>query len=349
MKGVYLTGHGGLDKLVFKEDIPKPIPKEDEVLIKVKAAGVNNTDINTRTGWYSKKITKNTNDGGAKGFEDLNDEIGSWSGKGLSFPLIQGADVCGVIEGTGSKIDKLRIGQRVIVRTMQNNQFGMKTMGSEINGGFAEYCCARSSETFTINSNWKDEELASIPCSYSTAEGMLQKAKLSNEKILITGASGGVGSAVIQLSKLRGAKIIAQCSKEKANQIKILGADETIDRSESLLEVLGQNSIDLVVDLVGGEQWPQILEVLKPKGRYVTSGAIAGPIVELDLRTLYLKDLTFYGSTFNDVRIFRDLIGYIERNEIKPLVSKTFPLEDIKLAQKTFMEKNFIGKLVLIP
>jgi NADPH:quinone reductase-like Zn-dependent oxidoreductase len=349
MHGVHLIGHGGFDKLIYRDDLPIPIPNENEVLIQVSAAGVNNTDINTRLGWYSKKIIQETNQGGDKGFQELENDSGSWSGEGLAFPIIQGADVCGHIVKVGKSIDDSRIGERVIVRTMQNNYLGMKTMGSEIHGGFAQYTCVDSNEAFLINSNWTDIELASIPCSYSTAEGMLQKASVKKENVLITGASGGVGSAAVQLANLRGANVFAQCSQEKSEDLKKIGAYKTINRNDSLIKNLGESSIDLVVDLVGGNQWPQILEILKPGGRYVTSGAIAGPIVELDLRTLYLKDLTFYGSTFNNVSIFNDLIEYIEQNKIQPLVAKTFPLKDIKQAQIEFMEKKFIGKLVLIP
>ena len=108
-------------------------------------------------------------------------------------------------------------------------------------------------------------------------------------------------------------------------------------------------SIDVVIDLVAGESWGELLEVLKKGGRYAASGAIAGPIVELDVRTLYLKDLVLIGCTFQDRQVFQNLIGYIERNEIKPLVSKTYPLRDIVNAQKDFVSKKYVGKLVLLP
>ena len=220
-------------------------------------------------------------------------------------------------------------------------------IGSEIDGGFAEYVAVRSSETFRINSDWSDVELASIPCAYSTAEGMLHRVNLKKEKVLITGASGGVGSAAIQLAKRRGAFVIAQCSKSKFEEIKKIGADEVVDRSENLINKLGTNEIDVVVDLVAGSNWEQLLDILIPGGRYVTAGAIAGPIVNLDIRTLYLKDLTFYGCTYQPVEVFKNLIKYIENNEIKPLIAKTFPLEKIIEAQKEFLSKKFVGKIVL--
>jgi len=341
MHAVILTGHGGMDKLEYKNNIDVPVPKKDEVLIRVKGAGVNNTDINTRIGWYSKSDDKNMNDG-------------SWSGNSLDFPIIQGADICGNIVAVGSQVNQSRIGERVIVRTMQTvpeNQknFSAWTVGSECNGGFAQYAAIRSSEAFVINSNWTDAEIASIPCAYSTAEGLLHRSQVEKEKVFITGASGGVGSAAIQLAKLRNATVIAQCSSEKKDEVKKIGADKIVFRDSDLIEELGKNSVDVVIDLVAGSNWKQLLDILKPGGRYATSGAIAGPIVELDVRTLYLKDLTLYGCTHQPKEVFTNLIGYIERNEIRPLVAKTYPLQDIKKAQEDFLSKKYTGKLVLIP
>ena len=341
MHAVLLTSHGGMDKLEYRSDVDVPVPEEDEVLINVKGAGINNTDINTRIGWYSKSSVGNAGDG-------------SWSGNPLNFPIIQGADICGNIVAVGSSIDKKRIGERVIVRTMQEvpsnqNNFSSWTVGSECNGGFAEFSTMRSSETFKINSEWSDSDLASIPCAYSTAEGLLHRSQVKKEVVLITGASGGVGSAAIQLAKLRGAKVIAQCSISKQENIKRIGADKIIDRRDSLIETLGKDSVDVVIDVVAGPQWNQILDILKPGGRYATAGAIAGPLVELDVRTLYLKDLTFFGCTKQPLEVFRNLIEYIEQNKIKPLVSKTYPLKNIKRAQEDFIAKKFTGKLVLTP
>ena len=210
MHAVLLNGHGGLDKLEYRSDVEVPVPKEDEVLIYVKGAGINNTDINTRTGWYSKSSVENADDG-------------SWSGNPLNFPIIQGADICGNIVAVGSSVDNKRIGERVIVRTMQTvpeNQktFSAWTVGSECNGGFAQFSSIRSSETFLINSDWTNADIASIPCAYSTAEGLLHRSQVGEEKVFITGASGGVGSAAIQLAKLRGSTVIAQCASEKKKE-----------------------------------------------------------------------------------------------------------------------------------
>jgi len=353
MHAVMLTGHGGIDMLVYKTDVEVPLPKSDEVLIRVKASGVNNTDINTRIGWYSKSVTSDTNKGGASGLEDAKKNDSSWSGKPLKFPLIQGADVYGEIVKVGSDISPKRIGESVLVRTMQENPHTSEnncwTLGSECNGGFAQYTAVRSSEVFVINSDWSDTDLGSIPCAYSTAEGLLHRSKLEKETILITGASGGVGSAAIQLAKLRDATVIAQCAVEKKEEVIQIGADKIVFRNSDLLKEIGRDAVDIVIDLVGGPKWTQLLDILKPGGRYATSGAIAGPIVKLDLRTLYLKDLTLYGCTFQSKEVFRNIIKYIEENKIKPLVAKSYPLKEIKKAQLDFLSKKFTGKLVLVP
>jgi NADPH:quinone reductase-like Zn-dependent oxidoreductase len=357
MQAVLLTGHGGYEKLDIRNDVPVPTPTADEVLIKVKGAGINNTDINTRVAWYSKNVTGETNQGAVDGFSNASDVDGSWGGSSLTFPRIQGADCCGVIVATGVNVDDCRIGERVIVRAMMAEGDPANVVssctGSETDGGFADYMTAGSKHALKIVCDWSDAELASIPCAYSTAEGMLHRARVCEDKVgetvLITGASGGVGSAAIQLVKRRAGKVIAVSSKAKFDEVLALGADQVIDRHDDIVAKLGETSIDVVVDLVAGPNWPPLLEVLKRGGRYVTSGAIAGPIVSLDVRTLYLKDLSFFGSTFQPDEIFENLVGYIERGEIKPALAKTYPLHDIVRAQSEFLKKQHTGKLVLIP
>ena len=355
MSAVLTTGHGGFDVLDFQTDVEVPSPNSDQVLIKVLAAGINNTDINTRTAWYSKSVTGETSIGGTKGFDNPKNDDGSWSGVPLSFPIIQGADCCGEIVAVGDGVNVERIGERVLVRTMQQYAVDYRpyecwTMGSECDGAFAQYMVAFSEETYKIDSDWSDIELASVPCAYSTAENLLERSGVkANEVVLITGASGGVGSAAVQLAKRRGAEVIAIASKEKAIEVQKIGADLVIKRDQSLNDALENESVDVVIDLVAGDNWGELLNILKRGGRYAAAGAIAGPIVELDIRTLYLKDLTLMGCTFQDGQVFKNLIGYIERNEIKSLVSKTYPLQDIVRAQKDFLSKKYTGKLVLVP
>jgi NADPH:quinone reductase-like Zn-dependent oxidoreductase len=354
MTGVVLTGHGGVDKLAYRDDLPVPRPGPGEVLIRVAAAGVNNTDINTRIGWYSKQVTCGTESGGLGGFQSAQDADASWSGTAMAFPRIQGADCCGRIVAVGERVDRGRIGERVIVRNMLRTYVDFRpfqcwTFGSECDGGFAQYARAPARETYRVECDWSDVELASMPCAYSTAEGMLHRANVGRgEHVLITGASGGVGSAAIQLARRRGATVTAVAGRDKAEPLLALGADRVLPRGESIAATLGNETVDVVLDVAAGPGFGELLDVLKKGGRYAVAGAIAGPIVELDVRTLYLKDLTFFGCTFQDDAVFENLVSYIERGEIRPLVARTYPLKEIAEAQKDFLAKGTIGKLVLV-
>lgn len=339
MRGVQLTGHGGLDKLVFRDDIPMPAFGPRDVLIKVSAAGVNNTDLNTRLGWYSKSNGGSSDAG--------------WSGNAIQFPRIQGADVCGRVVAVGEQVDRGLLNQRVLVEPCILEAGGKVLdqpwyFGSEIDGGFAEYTVVAARHAHKINSKFSDVELASFPCSYSTAENLLTRANvIGNEVVLVTGASGGVGSAVIQLAKARGARVLGITTPSKSDKILSLGAERTLARNANLVQELGKNSIDVVIDLVAGKQWPDLLKVLKPFGRYAVSGAIAGPLVELDVRTLYLKDLSLFGCTVLNDGVFQNLVRRIEASEITPIVASVFPLSQVPEAQKKFETKQHVGKLVI--
>ena len=339
MRGVLLTGHGDLDMLEVRDDIPVPKPTSREVLIQVAAAGVNNTDVNTRTGWYSK------GDEMAKG--------GSWAGAPIHFPRIQGADVCGHIVAVGDDVTPRRIGERVLIEPCIWEADGKDLkrpwyFGSECDGGFAEYTAVAARHAFPIDSQLDDTDLASFPCSYSTAENLLTRASVAKgDEVLVTGASGGVGSAVVQLATSRGARVFAVTSKSKSEQVKRLGADRTFTRESRLDEILGRDSVDVVIDLVAGPIWRQLLDVTRPGGRYAVAGAIGGPLVELDVRTLYLKDLSLFGCTVLDPNVFPNLIRRIEQDDLYPLVAAVYPLERIAEAQTAFVKKNHIGKIVL--
>ena len=209
MKAVVTTGHGGLDRLEYR-DVPVPEPASGEVLLRVLAAGVNNTEINTRLGWYSASVTTGT--GGAAAAATggtIAADDGGWSAA-TPFPLIQGTDCCGRVVEVGPGGDARLIGRRVLVRPcMRPAGFAsMETvwMGSDFDGAFAQYVKAPASEVFVVECAWSDAELGSIPCAYGTAENMLRRAAVAaGEHVLVTGASGGVGSAVVQLAKRRGA------------------------------------------------------------------------------------------------------------------------------------------------
>ena len=347
MKAVLLTGHGGLEKLEYREDVPTPEPAEGEVLIAVGAAGINNTDIWTREGAY--------------GTEDDPATTSGWRrGNPMRFPRIQGADIVGRIVGVGGGVNTSRIGERVIVDNAlySGGEEGLvhsDLIGSERDGGFAEYFAVPAQNAHEIQSDLSDAELATFPTAYVTSLRMLNRARVSvGETVLVTGASGGVGSGLIQLARQRDARVLALVGPGKEDQARALGAELVITRDTknlpaAVMEVGGGRPIDVVADVVGGGVFADLLNALRPMGRYVTAGAIAGPVVPLDLRTLYLKQLELIGSTMGTHEEFASLVEHIASGRVKPLLARTYPLSDIRQAQRDFENKNFFGKLVLIP
>lgn len=355
MTAVLLTGYGGLEKLVIRHDVPVPSLHAEDVLVRVGACGVNNTDINTRKGWYAPSVRKATDENVIV----KKDDQGAWSGS-LSFPRIQGADVVGRIAAVGDSVLVERIGERVIVEPLvrhagsPDDHSDIEYLGSERDGGFAEYVAVPSVNAFPVNSEFNDAELATFPCSYSTAEHMLTRIRItSQDTLLITGASGGVGSALVQLAKRRGATVLAVAGAAKQDAVAALGADVVIDRETDLTvalkQVLPEGGVDAVADVVGGNGFPSLVAALKRGGRYVTAGAIAGPIVSLDLRQLYLKDLEFQGATVLPQGLFGRLVSYIEHRDIRPVLAGEFPLTAIREAQTAFIAKKHVGSFVLRP
>ena len=355
MRAMVLTGHGGLDKLEFHADWPVPQPASGEVLIEVGACGMNNTDINTRTGWYSSAVTEGTTAaGGREGFAAAEDDEGGWGG-GIVFPRIQGADVCGTVVAG----DEALKGKRVLVDTWLRdwddplNMEKCRYFGSEADGGYAEYAVAPAGNVHSVDSGLADVELASFATSYITAENMLFRAEVrEGDTVLIPGASGGVGSALIQLVLRRGAVPVAMSGAGKADQVREIGVRAVLEREPTdlgaaLEEAIGRDHVDVVADVVGGEMFPQFMKVLRRAGRYTCAGAIAGPVVPFDLRDFYLNDLTLTGATIIPPGFFAGLAGYIERGEVKPLVAATYPLEALREAQSAFLEKRHVGNIVI--
>jgi NADPH:quinone reductase-like Zn-dependent oxidoreductase len=258
------------------------------------------------------------------------------------------------VVGTHDSQDDHLVGKRVLVRAcMRPHGFGSLNniwMASDFDGAFAEFVKVPASEVFPVSCDWSDAELGTIPCAYGTAENMLHRSRLvTGERVLVTGASGGVGSAAIQLARIRGARVIAITSPDKVEAVRKLGCDIILERGQNALGTLEESSIDLVVDNVAGPEFGNLPKLLRRGGRYVSSGAIGGPIVSFDMRDFYLKDLTFIGCTAWDEPVFPNLISYIEQGQLRPLLAGAFPLEQIVDAQREFMRKRHVGNYVIIP
>ena len=332
MSGVQLTRHGGPDALVWRDDIPVPKPGPGQVLVRVLAAGVNMTDINTRIGWYGA------------------DKAAAWGGE-MAFPRIQGSDLCGRIVAYGAQVQGLTLGMRVICPTNQHqpkteNPIHFVSIGSEFDGAFAQYCLIAARHLHDVSaSTLSDVEIGAMPCAYGTAHNLLTRAHLAvGERVLVTGASGGVGMAAVQLALLCGTEVTAQCSLTKSADLRTMGAT-ILSRDTDPRPC----SFDVVIDVVGGPGWQTRLDALRPGGRYATSGAVAGPMVTGDLRRIYLNDLTLYGATHQPREVFAGLVTLINTARLRPVVSQTYPLHDIARAQADLSAGRYAGKLVLIP
>ena len=348
MAAVLLTGHGGPEKLVYRTDVKVPSPAPGEVLVKVTACGMNNTDVWVRQGAY--------------GTEEDAAAVSTWRRQGntLTFPRIQGTDTVGNIVAVGEGVSSARIGERVMVDFSIYNRdddllADIDYMGHGRDGGYAEYQTVPAENAHVVATDLTDVELATFCCAYLTGEQMLERAALkASERMLVTGASGGVGSGIVQLARARGAIPYAVVGKGKEQAVLDIGAEAVITRGVADLPAAVNNAtggqpIDVVADLVGGAIFNDLLRILRPEGRYTTAGAIAGPVVQLDLRTMYLKQLQLHGSSQGTRHDFRRIVRYIEDKKIRPLVGGVYKLSDFHRAQADFIAKDFVGKLVVVP
>lgn len=352
MRAQLLTGFGGPEMLQYRDDVPEPGAGPGEVRVRVAATGLNNTDIWTREGRYGS-----AEDAGA---------VTGWRREPLQFPRIQGGDVVGYVDqlGEDAPADRYRVGDRVIVdpTIYTGDETGLaepELVGSERDGGFAEYVTVPAGNAHPIgDSPFTDAELATFPIAYGTALRMLNRAEVGEgDTVLVTGASGGVGSALVQLAVVRGARPVAVVGAGKEEAARELGAVAAVDRNTGDLAgaLAGLGPVDVVADVVGGPGFGRLLNVLRPFGRYVTSGAIAGPVVETDLRTVYLKQLQLIGSSFASheefaalVELLRDGAHEPRTGRLRPLLAGEYPLPDLPRAQADFIAKRFFGKLVVV-
>ncbi len=344
MRAYLLTGFGGPEMLQYRDDVPDPVAGPGEVRVRVAATGMNNTDIWTRAGGY--------------GAGDDPDAVAGWRREPLTFPRIQGADVAGYIDQVGDGVPASRTGARVLVDPVlysgsEQELQSAGYLGSERDGGFAELVTVPADNAHDVDSPLSDAELATFPTAYLTAYRMLERAATrAGETVLVTGASGGVGSALVQLAVARGSQVVAVAGAGKEERARLLGAHATVSRDTpelaAAVTAAAAGSVDVVADVVGGSMFSGLLNVLRPLGRYVTAGAIAGPLVETDLRTLYLNELQLLGSTLGTHEEFTAVLGHVTAGDLQPQLAGTYPLHDLPQAQEDFNAKRFFGKLAIM-
>ncbi|HCW91905.1 MAG TPA: alcohol dehydrogenase [Marinobacter sp.] len=360
MKAMLLTGHGGIDKLEYRDDVAVPRPGLGEVLVQVTATAKNNTDRKAREGLYPTR----------KG------EVASFRMGGnptLTFPRIQGADIVGRIVAVGEGVDERRIGERglldfnIYASARRDINLTPDYYGHGADGGFAEYVALPSDQFHHVdNSDLADAELAAMGmCSYQTALHMLTSAGVTaGETVLVSGASGGVGSALIQLCRIIGAIPYALSTPEKADALLELGAEAVLDRSDmdSFVERIraetGDRPIDAVMDLVGGDMTDIFIDSMifdmnarETYPRLSIAGASGGNISEILWTRIYLYQVQIFGVSHGTREEAEQLIEWIREGQLRPVLHGAFRLSDLHRAEDYFVNRgsNYLGKIVIVP
>jgi NADPH:quinone reductase-like Zn-dependent oxidoreductase len=340
VKAAVLTRFGGPEALEVRE-VPDPVPAGGQVLVRVTAAAMNNTDIWTREGAYGTS-------------EDPDAKAG-WRGP-IDFPRTQGGDIVGAVEVVAPGGDPSLVGRRVLVDPAfydaQDHPIGL--LGSEADGGFAERVVVEGAHVHDVSdSPLSDEELACLPIAYGTAMGMLERGGIRpGETVLVTGASGGVGIALVQLARARGAHVIAMTTEAKSSRVAQAGAAVIIDRNRPVGRALRQvvpEGLSAVLDVVGGPILLDVLPHLRDGARWVIAGALGGHTVPIDLRRLYLHNIAIIGSSMHTPHHFALLAAEARQGNIRPPIAATYDLADIHQAQDAFVARNHVGKIVLRP
>ncbi|MFC5137440.1 zinc-binding dehydrogenase [Actinomycetospora rhizophila] len=346
MQAAVLTRHGGPEALELRT-VPVPRPERGEVLVRVTAAALNNTDLWTRRGAY--------------GLPGDPDALAGWRGP-ITFPRIQGGDIAGEIVALGEGVDAARSGRRVVVDNAFYDGDGpdagpIGLLGSEADGGFAQYVVCLDERAHDVGASpLTDEELACLPVAYGTAAGMLARGRIgAGETVLVTGASGGVGLAAVQLATARGARVVALTAPGKEEALREAGAADVVLRgaepravADAVADAAG-SPLDAVVDVVGGPLLPALLDRIRDGGRWVIAGAIGGHTVDLDLRRLYLHNVALVGSSMHTPAYFAELVADAVAGRVRPRIAARYALADIHAAQEEFAASGYVGKIVVVP
>lgn len=343
MRAMRITRHGGPEVLEPAE-VAVPVPQAGEVLVEVSAVALNNTDLWTREGAYGRP--------------DDPEALSGWRGP-IDFPRIQGADVSGRVVAVGDGVDDGLVGRRVVVDPAIYDSEGpdaqpVGLMGSERDGGYAEYVTARARQVHDVTeSPLTDDQLATLPTAYGTALGMIERGRMrKGETVLVSGASGGVGVALVQIARARGARVIAISSGSKIDAVREAGAHEVLDRARDIpgqVRAAAPEGVDVALDVVAGDLVGDGLPLLSEGGRWVVAGALGGYGVAFDVRRLYLHNAQVIGSAMHTPTHFGLLMDLARQAAFRPVVAATFRLEEAAQAQEQLARRGHVGKIVMRP
>ena len=337
MRAYYIQQHGGPEAMAYSESFPDPTPKAGEVVIRVRASTLNYHDVFTRNGMPGIKIP---------------------------LPVIPGLDVAGEIVEVGAGVEGWKRGDRVLVDPMNRVAGGL--IGETTHGGLAEFCAVPEHQLIALPDDVSFDAAAVLPTAYGTAlRMMVTNGRVeSGEKVLVLGASGGVGVCCVQLAKLAGAEVIACAgSDEKAAKLQAIGADRTINYNEKdfVAEVhamygkpnrRGANigkGVDVVVNFTGGDTWVKSLKVLRVGGRVLVCGATAGFAPVEDLRYIWAFELNIKGSNGYRREDILALVGLVQQRRLEVVIDERFSLKDAGQAFARIENRQVMGKVVINP
>ena len=361
MSAMLLTGHGGIDKLVYDSNVPTPTAAAGEVLVQVTATAKNNTDRKAREGLYPTKDA---------------DDVTSFAIGGsptLTFPRIQGADVVGRVAAVGEGVATTRIGERglldfnIYADARRDINLTPDYYGHGADGGYAEYVAVPADQFHAVdNDDLSDAQLASMGmCSYQTGYHMLTAAGVkAGERVLVTGASGGVGTALIQMCRVIGAIPYALSTPDKADALRALGAEAVFDRADmddftaKVREVTHDEPFDAVMDLVGGDMTHRFIDTMifdmsrrRTYPRLSIAGASGGNVSEMLWTRIYLYQVQIFGVSHGTRAEAEQLVAWIRSGDLKPVLHAAFKLSELHEAERYFMDRssNYLGKIVIVP
>lgn len=361
MSAMLLTGHGDVDKLQYRQDVITPKPGAGQVLVQVTATAKNNTDRKAREGLYP-----------TKGKEEVT-SFAMGGSPTLTFPRIQGADIAGRVAAVGEGVDASRIGERglldfnIYADERRDINLTPDYYGHGADGGYADFVVVPADQFHHVpNPELHDAELAAMGmCSYQTAYHMMTSANIgTGERVLVTGASGGVGTALIQLCRIVGAIPYAVSQPDKADALLALGAEAVIDRGdlstfvERVLATTDGKPIDAVMDLVGGQMTDLFIDtmIVDMQGRssyprLSIAGASGGNISEIMWTRVYLYQVQIFGVSHGTREEAEQLIEWIRSGALKPVLHAAFKLSDLHNAERYFVNRgsNYLGKIVIVP
>ena len=336
MKAAVIHEHGGPGSIGIETDFPDPVPGEGDVVVKVGAATLNYHDIFTRRGMPGIKVP---------------------------MPCIMGLDFAGEIVEVGSGVAAWRAGQRVLIDPV-DRVGGGGLIGEMWHGGLAEYCKVPQAHLVALPDNVSYQDAACLPVAYGTAYRMMYTIGeiQQGDKVLVLGASGGVGTCCVLLAKARGCEVVACASTaDKLERLKAMGADHGVNYLEEdfVKWVYGtygkphrrrfENGVDVVVNFTGGDTWVPSLKVLHRAGKVLTCGATAGFDPKEDLRYIWSYELKILGANGWMPDELQALVAMLENGSLKPVVDKVLPLEEVNEAFRLLEEREVFGKVVLTP